>query len=207
MIGITAYGAYVPRARMSKKAMAAANAWFDGSLNSLAKGERSMCNWDEDSITMAVEAAKDCLSLVDRSEIATLYLASTTLPFLDRQNSVLVGEALNLSMRIRSMDITASQRVATSALIALLNEDHSIGEQLLIASEHRRSKAGSRSEMLWGDGAAAVCVGQTNIAAEFLGSETEANDFVDHYRSINSQYSIGKTQIRTESGQLFYLAQ
>jgi len=191
MIGITAYGAYVPRARMSKKAMAAANAWFDGSLNSLAKGERSMCNWDEDSITMAVEAAKDCLSLVDRSEIATLYLASTTLPFLDRQNSVLVGEALNLSMRIRSMDITASQRVATSALIALLNEDHSIGEQLLIASEHRRSKAGSRSEMLWGDGAAAVCVGQTNIAAEFLGSETEANDFVDHYRGENFAFDYG----------------
>jgi 3-hydroxy-3-methylglutaryl CoA synthase len=36
--------------------MAEANAWFDASLKGLAKGERSICNWDEDTITMAVEA-------------------------------------------------------------------------------------------------------------------------------------------------------
>ena len=56
MIGVTAHGVYIPRARLNKKSIAAANAWFDGSLNSLAKGERAICNWDEDTITMAVEA-------------------------------------------------------------------------------------------------------------------------------------------------------
>ena len=58
MIGISAHGVYIPRARLSKKAIAEANSWFDASLNSLAKGERAICNWDEDTITMAVEAAK-----------------------------------------------------------------------------------------------------------------------------------------------------
>lgn len=200
MIGITAYGAYIPRARMSKQIIADANAWFDGSLKTLAKGERSMCNWDEDAITMAVEAAQDCLSVVDRDTVNTLYLASTTLPFLDRQNSVVVGEALNLSTQIRSMDVTASQRAATSALIALLNSAESAGEQLLIASEHRRSKAGSRSEMLWGDGAAALCVGQVNVAAEFLDSETISIDFVDHYRGNDAgfDYAWEERWIRDE---------
>ena len=52
MIGISAHGVYVPRARLNKKSIATANSWFDASLNSLAKGERAICNWDEDTITM-----------------------------------------------------------------------------------------------------------------------------------------------------------
>lgn len=187
MIGITAYGAYIPRARLSKQAMADANAWFDPSLKTLAKGERSICNWDEDTITMAVEATRDCLSALGDKTIDSLYLASTTLPFLDRQNSVLLGEALNLDQCIRSMDVSASQRAATSALISLL-ESKIPNNALLAASEHRRTLAGSRSEMLWGDAAATVSVGCTNVIAEYLGAETLSVDFVDHYRGEDSSF-------------------
>ena len=155
MIGITAYGAYIPRARLNKQAMADANAWFDPSLNSLAQGERSICNWDEDSITMAVEATQDCLSALSDKTVDSLYLASTTLPFLDRQNSVVVSEALNLDNRIRTMDISSSQRAATSALISLLQGN--VGNNsLLVASELRRLKAGTRSDLRSRDAAPPV---------------------------------------------------
>ena len=187
MFGITAYGAYVPRARLNKKSIAEANAWFDASLNTLAKGERAICNWDEDTITMAVEAANNCLVSKTGIELNSLYLASTTFPFLDRQNSVLVSEALNLDRGIRTMDIGASQRAGTSSLISLL-ESKSKNSSLLIASEHRRSKAGSRAEMLWGDGAASLLIGSDKVIAECLGIETYAIDFVDHYRGDDSDY-------------------
>lgn len=186
MSGIIAYGAYIPRGRLSKKAIAEANSWFDASLRSLGKGERAICNWDEDSITMAVEAANNCLASTD-TNLSSLYLASTTFPFLDRQNSVVVSEALNLNNGIRTMDVGASQRAATSALISLL-ESNAEGSSLLVASEHRRSKAGSRAEMLWGDAAAAVMVGSDNVIAECLGVETLAVDFVDHYRGEDSSF-------------------
>ncbi len=52
-VGILAFGAYLPRLRLSRKAVADANAWFNPGLKGLAKGERTMCNWDEDSVTMA----------------------------------------------------------------------------------------------------------------------------------------------------------
>ena len=52
-VGILAFGAYLPRLRLSRKAVADANAWFAPGLKGLAKGERTMCNWDEDSVTMA----------------------------------------------------------------------------------------------------------------------------------------------------------
>ena len=187
MVGITAYGAYIPRARLNKKAIAEANAWFDSSLNSLAKGERAMCNWDEDSITMAVEAATNCLVSQKDAKINSLYLASTTFPFIDRQNSVVVSEALNLSRTIRTMDVGGSQRAGTSSLISLL-ESNAESNALLVASEHRRTKAGSRSEMLWGDAAASVLIGSNDVVAECLGIETYASDFVDHYRGEDSDF-------------------
>jgi 3-hydroxy-3-methylglutaryl CoA synthase len=30
-----------------------------------AKGERSMANWDEDAVTLAVEAGRDCVLALD----------------------------------------------------------------------------------------------------------------------------------------------
>ena len=187
MLGVSAHDVYIPRARLSKKAIAEANAWFDASLNSLAKGERAICNWDEDVITMAVEAAKNCLASSNASVIKSLYLASTTFPFTDRQNSVVVGEALNLESSIRAMDMGASQRAATSSLVSLL-ESGAEGDSLLVSSEHRKSKAGSRSEMLWGDAAAALLLSRKNVIAECVAIETLAVDFVDHYRGEESDF-------------------
>jgi len=187
MIGISAYSVYIPRARLSKKAIAEANSWFDASLNSLAKGERAICNWDEDTITMAVEAARNCLASRKAPSIKSLYLASTTFPFTDRQNSVVVGEALNLESSIRTMDIGASQRAATSSLVSLL-ESGTEGDALLVSSEHRRSKAGSRSEMLWGDAAGALLLSHKNVIAECVAIETLSVDFVDHYRGEKSDF-------------------
>ncbi len=187
MIGITGFGVYIPKGRLQKQVIAQANAWFDAGLNALAKGERSICNWDEDTITMAVEAGKDCLSSLDTNSVDALYLASTTLPFLDRQNSVVVREAINLNPYIRTMDVSASQRAATSALQALLAGGGE-ANSLLIASEHRRTKAGSRAEMLWGDGAAALAIGSNKVIAQYLGGESVAVDFIDHYRGEDSSF-------------------
>ena len=77
-VGILAFGAYLPRLRLSRKAVADASAWFNPALKGLAKGERAICNWDEDSVTMAVEAARDCLTGVDRGKVASLAFASNS---------------------------------------------------------------------------------------------------------------------------------
>src|SRR5690606_24517202 len=71
MIGITAYGGYVPRLRLSRQAAAQANAWYAPNFAG-RKGSRAFANWDEDSITLAVAAARDCLGPVaqkDRSAV------------------------------------------------------------------------------------------------------------------------------------------
>ena len=47
MTGITSYGAYIPRLRLSRSAVYQAMGWFAPALIMVAQGERSMCNWDE----------------------------------------------------------------------------------------------------------------------------------------------------------------
>lgn len=182
--GIVSFGAYIPRNRLQRQAIHAANGWFAGGLKGLAKGERATANWDEDPITMAVEAARDALTGIDRADIASLSLASTTLPFADRLNAGVVKEALTLSDATGAFDVTGGQRVATSALIqALAAAAGGAAPHLALASEMPPSRPASEAEMINGDAAAGLLVGQGSVVARFLGSRSVTIDFVDHFRS------------------------
>ena len=178
--GILSYGAYLPRRRLQRKSIAAANTWFAPGLRGLAKGERAMANWDEDTVTMAVEAARDCLAGPAPADLGQLMLASTTHPFDDRQNAAIVANALHLDSALRVLDVTGSQRAGTSALISALAGG---GSSLVTASEHRLAKAASPQEMHYGDGAAALLIGSGKPIARLLGSHSETVDFVHQFRS------------------------
>lgn len=192
MTGIVAYGAYVPRLRLDRSVVAKAHAWFAPGLRGLGRGERSMTNWDEDVITMAVEAARDCLPTAQRSRIASIVLASTTAPFADRQNSGVVKEALNLDDAVATQDTGGSQKAATGALIqALQAAKGGAGDILCIASEHAKAKPASESELINGDAAAAMLVGNGTPIARFVGSHSVSADFVDHFRSGERHFDYG----------------
>jgi 3-hydroxy-3-methylglutaryl CoA synthase len=192
-VGILAYGAYLPRLRLARKSVADANAWFNPGLKGLAKGERTMCNWDEDSVTMAVEAARDCLTGQDRAAISALSLASTSFPFEDRLNAGIVLEALNLAPSVNAQDLTASQRAATSGLITALQMARGgAGRILMVGSEKRRTKTASPLELQTGDGAAALLVGPESdhgpVVAKLTGHASRTVDFVDHYRGEGFEF-------------------
>ncbi len=202
MIGITSAGAYLPRMRLQRSAIAAANAWFDPSLRGLGKGERTMCNWDEDPITMAVSAAQDCQADGMGSNIDAVYFASTSAPFIDRQNAGVVAEALNLGTGLRTMDVGGSRRAATSATLAAIDMARSNpGSNVLIAAaENRRARVGSPLEMIYGDGAAALCIGSEGVIAEFVTAYNHAEDFVDQYRGagMGHDYEWEERWVRSE---------
>jgi len=185
-VGILAFGAYIPRLRLSRRAIAEANAWFNPALNAQAKGERAICNWDEDAVTMAVEAARDALAGRDRGAISALQFASTSFPFADRLNAGIVAEALTLGQAVAALDVAASQRAGTSALIAALRGG--TGETLVVAADKRRTRSASPLEMSVGDAAAAVLVGEGEPAARLLAFASHTADFVDHYRGEDTAF-------------------
>lgn len=69
MIGVTSFGGYIPRLRLKRMAIFDSVGWLAPAILAVAQGERSVCNWDEDALSMAVEASRDCLNGVDRKTI------------------------------------------------------------------------------------------------------------------------------------------
>ncbi len=193
MIGITSYGAYIPRLRLNRMSIVQAMGWFAPAIMTVAQGERSVCNWDEDALTMAVAASRDCLTGMDKKSIDTLYLASTTLPFADRQNAGIVSSAINLGKNIITSDFTGSQKSATTALVTALDSIKS-GERkniLVAASDRRETKTACFQEMWYGDGAASLMLGSDEVIAEYLGGFSLSCDFADHYRGSLNRYDYG----------------
>lgn len=187
--GILAYGGYLPKSRLQRSEIFKAHAWVNPGLKGLSRGERTMANWDEDSITMSVEAARDCLNGYDRENLSAVYMASTTFPFTDRQNAGVVADALNLNSGIQTLDFAASQRAGSSALgVALKTANSSDAPVLVTSGEKRRTKAASPLEFTSGDGAAALLIGEGDVIAKCLGQYTEAVDFVDHFRSEEESF-------------------
>ena len=108
-VGISSIVGYIPKLRLLRKSVAESNAWLAPNLVGKGKGTRSMANWDEDSVTMSVEAARRLLGPEDdRSHVDNVFLASTTLPFADRLNSGIVRAALTLEESTQCTDISVS---------------------------------------------------------------------------------------------------
>jgi 3-hydroxy-3-methylglutaryl CoA synthase/NAD(P)-dependent dehydrogenase (short-subunit alcohol dehydrogenase family)/putative sterol carrier protein len=190
MIGITSYGAYIPRLRLDRMAIYQAMGWFAPAIVMVAQGERSMCNHDEDTLTMAVAAARDCLTSKDKKAIDGAYLCSTTLPFADRQNAGILKTALNLRDDMITADFTSSLRAGTTGLLTALEalQGGSRKSILVTASDKRETRPAYFYEMWFGDAAASLMVGSEDVIAEFKGAYTVSHDFVDHYRGAGRSY-------------------
>lgn len=177
--GILAWGAYVPRLRLDRAAAVAANGWANGALGARSRGTRSFCNWDEDALTMGVEAARACLA-PGQPQPERLVFASTTPPFQDRPGSVIAASALQLPQQVQALDQGGSQRAGSSALLDAF--DRNAGS-LLIAADTRPASPGTVQELCYGDGAAALLVGRGEVVARYLGGLSRGVDFVDHFRA------------------------
>lgn len=206
---ILACGAYLPRLRLARAQIAAAMQWQrSGSASST--GSRAICNWDEDALTLAVQAARACLSNAGTTTpdlmagIASVSLASTTAPFADRSNSTLLAAALDLPDTIQTADVGGSLRAGTSALADATRRADS-GLRLIVAADARLAKPGSPQEMEYGAGAAAFLIGGAGtrlpVLGHILSAAHLAADFVDHYRlrGESFDYALEERWIRDEA--------
>lgn len=200
--GIKSIGAYVPRRRLERSAIVAATGWATGRRAGKAEGRRSYCGWDEDSLTMAVEAARDCLAGRDRASIGWLGFASTTHPFADRSNAGVVAAALGLRDTVETLDFAGQQRAGLGAVLAALDRVSARGDEaLVVAADRRLAKPASEQEQRYGHGAAALTVGTgDDLAAQVLGHASVRADFVDHHREAGRafDYALEERWIRDE---------
>ncbi len=173
MVGITSYGAYIPFFRLG-----------GGTVGWEGRPEKAIANFDEDSITMAVAAALDCLQGMDRQVIDGVYLATTTAPYLEKQGAAIVAEAADLRPDIFTADFANSLRSGTLALRAALDavQAGSARQALVAAADLRVPQPRSEFEPVFGDGAAAVAVGKEKVIAEIEASYSLSEEILDIWR-------------------------
>ncbi len=184
MIGIKAYGAYIPIYRLSHGDIVAV--WGGASR----EGEKAIANHDEDSITMAVAACQDCLSLSDANNIDALYLASTTLSYKDKQSAAFIAEILDIPDQAVTIDFSNSLRASTSAITnALAATKSELANNVLVAcSDGKLAAPKSDYEQLMGAGAAAFIIGNSDVLAEIIATETHHDEFLDMWRQSGDQF-------------------
>jgi 3-hydroxy-3-methylglutaryl CoA synthase len=182
MVGIVSFGSYIPTYRLPRELIA--KEWGQPSLG----GERAIANFDEDSLTMAVNASVDALGGRDPRSLAGVFFASTTSPYREKQAAVTVATVLEANPEIRTMDFTDSLRAGTSALLTALDLVQSGKNILVCVGDSRMGEPDSQQEQNYGDAGAAVLVGTENVIAELVGSYTVSQEFLGTWRTEEQDY-------------------
>ena len=185
MVGITSYGAYVPMFRLPFGAIGAGSRKVSG-----GSGERSVANFDEDCVTMAVAAAMNCLEGIDRASVDGVLFASTSYAYKEKQAASLVAKALDLRRDVVTADFADSLRAGTTALRAAMDsvKAGSARNVLVVASDCRLAAPRSALERAFGYGAAAFLIGDTNVAATFDHHHFLADEIIDVWRTEGATY-------------------
>lgn len=183
MVGITSIGTCIPKYRLQREEIA--RMWGTKGIG----GEKAVAGYDEDSITMAVAAVRECQRrCAEDSE--GLYFASTTAPYQEKQSAAIIASVTGLNRECVTADFTNSLRSGTTALKSAYDsvKSGSNSQVLVTASDCRLGMPKSRFEQLFGDIAAAVSIGSEGVIAEIESCYSLYSDFIDVWRTISDRF-------------------
>ena len=187
MRGIIAYGSYVPYYRLQKGAITEALGTGGG------RGTRSVASYDEDATSMAVEAGRITMgsAAANAADVtpSSVYFATATPPYLDKNNANVIHAALNLPSHVFAGDVTGSARSVNAALRSALD---STRPTLVLAADVRTGRPGSGDEANCGDAAVGWLIGSDSdgpVIAEWLGGASATAEFLDRWRIPGWDYS------------------
>ncbi len=146
MRGIAAYGAYLPYYRLDRSRIRQTLGQGGG------KGTRTAASYDEDTTSMAVEAARLCLAST-RLTPESLFFATANPAYQDKTNATTIHAALDLPAATFAADMAGAARSSVAAARAAAG---SAGPALAIASDLRVGLPSSKDESEGGDGAVAL---------------------------------------------------
>lgn len=169
MAGIVRYGTYVPYFRLTRAAIGA------------GKGERAVASYDEDAVSMAVEAARDAV----RGGVAVdaLLFATLSPPYAEKLNAATIQAALDLPEAITSVELSASSRAGLSALLVGLDLAQGGRRALVCAGDVIAGAPGGARESQGGDAGVAFVTGSDGDAiARLVGRASLTMEILDVWR-------------------------
>lgn len=192
-VGIAGYGTYVPKMRI--KVSEIASVWGkDASRVSEGLGikEKSVASIDEDTATIAVEAAKRAVrsAKIDPKDINAIYVGSESKPYAVKPTATMVGAALNTSPNFTAADFEFACKAGTAAIQACMGmcESKMIKYGLAIGADTAQGRPNDALEFSAGSGGAAFIIGRDDLIAEIEGTYSFTTDTPDFWRRQHAEY-------------------
>ncbi len=181
MRGIISAAGYLPHWRLQREAITQVLG------TSAGKGQRCVASYDEDSLTMAVEAGRKVLADAPAAPPSAVWFCTTSPTYAEKTNATVAHAALRLGSEVIAADAGSGLRGPAAALrSALRSTDPAV---LVLAGDVRTGLSGSVDEKDGGDAGAAVLVGEgaagseVAVIAEYLGGASATREFLDRWRS------------------------
>jgi hydroxymethylglutaryl-CoA synthase len=178
MLGIARYGSYVPLFRLDRRLIE--QAW--GARQ--PKGEVAVANYDEDALTLAIDAATRCLG-DPSAPVGGVYVATTSAPYLEKQLASVLATVCDLPRATFTADFAGSTRAGASAVLAAVRavQAGAAPAVLVAAADVRVVAPESELEGVLGDGAAALTIADHDVIAEFVDATSIAEEFTHFWRT------------------------
>jgi hydroxymethylglutaryl-CoA synthase len=192
MIGIRAYGAYIPQYRVSISDIA--QAWKKNGTeieSSLGITQKSVPGIDEDAVTLAIEAAGSMLSVsgVDPRDIEALFVGSESHPYAVNPTSTIVGEFLGIGHTYVASDLEFACKAGTAGMQALLGlvDSGQVFSGLSVGTDTAQSKPHDALEYTSASAAVAFLLGKSDVIhapllANVLSYTSYSSDTPDFWR-------------------------
>lgn len=178
MVGIARYGSYVPALRLDRRLIE--QAW--GTRQ--PAGEVAVANYDEDALTLAIDAAMSCLG-DPPAAVGGAYVATTSPPYAEKQLAAVLATACDLPRAIFSADFGGSARAGVGATLAAVRavQAGAAPAVLVAAADVRVAAPESELEGVLGDGAAALTIADRDVIAEFVDAASVTEEFTYVWRT------------------------
>lgn len=192
-VGIVSYGAYIPRYRIKIEEIA--KVW-GSNANSIIDGlmvyEKSVPDMDEDTITIAVEAARYAINRagINPEKIGAVYTGSESHPYAVKPTSTVVAEAIGATPELTSADFEFACKAGTAAIqtcMGLVGSDM-IELGMAIGSDVSQGAPGDALEYTAAAGGVAYVIGKKNLAAEIESTYSFTTDTPDFWRREGMPY-------------------
>lgn len=189
-VGIVSYGNAIPRYRITTAEIAAGNNKSDDAGLSLGLTEKAVAAPDQDSITLAVEAALEAAAKIDTLEVGAVYVGSESHPYAVKPTAVTVGEALGLDHNYTAADFEFACKAGTAAMQAAAAQVLAgfTKQAIAIGTDTAQSRPGDPLEYTAAGAAAAYILGTKKIIARLLYSTSFSSDTPDFWRREHQMY-------------------
>jgi hydroxymethylglutaryl-CoA synthase len=193
MVGISGYGAYIPKRRIKLEEIA--KVWGADAptyKRGLMLEEKSVPAPDQDTITMSVEAAKNAIKRaeIDPKEIKAVYIGSESHPYAVKPSGTVLSEALLGSTDVHCSDLEFACKAGTEAMYLSMGlvEAGRMRYALAIGADTSQGAPGDALEYSAAAGAAAFIIGSENVVAQVDETHAFMTDTPDFWRREYEHY-------------------